>query len=344
MDQSSDPPGFAGAIALPWIERQLGPLQRPVEVVQLTGGRSNLTYRVTGAEGTTCVLRRPPMGTVLPTAHDMQREHRILAALGGTGFPVPRVHGYRPPSDETAEFYVMDYVGGHILEHVDDAAALTVAARRTAGESLVDALIDLHRIEPETVGLGDLGRRTGYVERQLRRWSRQWELTKTEEVPEMAAVHGWLAEHVPPEGEGAIVHGDVRFGNAVFSDDGQLSALLDWELCTLGDPLADVGYLLLTWDEPGDDVAVRPDGPTRLPGFPGRREALERYASRSGRDVSRIDYYITLQAWRLACINQGVYSRYLSGDSGMASTDIEAIKRSVDRLVDVAVRGLSPSD
>lgn len=330
------PTGFVAPVAVPWIEETVGSLQEPIEVTQLTGGHSNLTYRIADSAGRTLVLRRPPMGNVLPTAHDMSREHRVVSAVGSADFPVPRVHGYRAGDDDMAEFYVMDHVDGTVLESGSDAAQLSPEARGRASEQLIDTLVALHRIDPDSVGLGDLSRRSGYVERQLKRWRKQWEATKTEDRPVMDRVHAWLVDHVPESDEVTIVHGDCRFGNAIFESDGRLAAMLDWELCTLGDPLADLGYVLLNWDEPADEQQLNTDAPTTVAGFWNRQQALERYAECSGRDVSGIDYYVALQAWRLACINQGVYSRYLDGDSGMVPTDLEPIRDRLDRLVDRA--------
>jgi aminoglycoside phosphotransferase (APT) family kinase protein len=334
---SEVPDGFDVDRMLPAVARCLDAWRPPARVERLTGGRSNLTYRVTDVDGRDCVVRRPPMGDVLPTAHDMGREHRILAALGAAGFRVPRVAEHVPGEDGAAEFYVMEFVDGHVLENTDDARALAPGARRAAAEDYIDTLVELHAIDPDEVGLGDLARRSGYVERQLRRWQRQWELTRTEGVGDgMDAVHRRLEAAVPACDEVRVVHGDFRPGNCVFTDEGRLRAVLDWELCTLGDPLADVGYVALTWEEDGDPRPVGLDAPSSLPGFPTRRGLLERYAEASGRDLGRIDFYVAFQAWRMACINQGVYARYLSGDSGIPADDLEEMRESVDRLAAIA--------
>jgi aminoglycoside phosphotransferase (APT) family kinase protein len=329
------PEGFDTERILPAVERLLAPWQPPAHVERLTGGRSNLTFRVSDAAGRQCVVRRPPMGDVLPTAHDMGREHRILAALGG--FRVPEVFGHVPGDDEAVEFYIMEFVDGIVLEDTRSARALAPAARRRAAEDYIDTLVELHAIDPDAVGLGDLARRSGYIERQLRRWQRQWELSRTEDVGEkMDDVHRRLAEGVPPCDEVRVVHGDFRPGNCVFADSGELRAVLDWELCTLGDPLADVGYVALTWEEPDDPRAIGLDAPTSVPGFPRRSELLARYARASGRDLAGIDYYTAFQAWRTACINQGVYARYLSGESGIPADDLDEMRASVDRLAQIA--------
>lgn len=336
-DVAEAPDGFDVDRMLPPIARCLDRWRPPVRVERLTGGRSNLTYRVTDADGRDCVVRRPPMGDVLPTAHDMAREHRILAALGAAGFRVPRVTEHVPAEDDAAEFYVMEFVDGHVLESTDAALALSPEARRTAAEDYIDALVELHDIDPDAVGLGDLARRSGYIERQLRRWHRQWELTRTGDVgARMDAVHQRLSAAVPECDEVRVAHGDFRPGNCVFTDEGRLRAVLDWELCTLGDPLADVGYVALTWEEADDPLTVGLDAPSPLPGFPSRHELLARYAEASGRDLGRLDYYVAFQAWRMACINQGVYARYLSGDSGIPADDLEEMRESVDRLAAIA--------
>jgi aminoglycoside phosphotransferase (APT) family kinase protein len=197
------------------------------------------------------------------------------------------------------------------------AAALAEPARAAAADSLVDALVALHAVDPDAVGLGGLGRREGYLERQLARWQRQLEGSRTRPLPTLDEVHRRLAAAVPAQaGPARIVHGDFRLDNLVLSPAGRVLAVLDWELCTLGDPLADVGLLLVYWAEPGDQTLPLGTAPTRMPGFPDRATLTRAYAARSGRDLSRLDYYLAFASWKLAVILEGVHARHATGAYG----------------------------
>ncbi len=300
-----------------WFDQFVPAARPPLRFDLIAGGRSNLTYRVTDADGGRWVLRRPPLGHVLATAHDMGREHRIIAALAPTPVPVAPTLGLSPDeSVNGAPFYVMDFVDGPIVRNAAAAEELSLAARAKAGESLVDVLAAIHAVDVDAVGLGDLGRREGYVERQLRRWHGQWEQSKTRELPLLDAVHDRLAATVPEQGPAAIVHGDYRLDNCVLAPEGEVRAVLDWELCTLGDPLADVGQLCMYWTEPGDELVAAPDAPTTVAGFATRAELLDRYAAASGRDLSDVEYYVAFAYWKLACICEGIVKRYGAGAMG----------------------------
>ena len=305
----------------------------------IAGGHSNLTYRFEDAAGRACVLRRPPLGHVLESAHDMGREHRIVSALQGSEVPVAGILGLCEDAEvNEAPFYVMDFVEGAVLHDRGAAEALSAAERSSLGEHVVDVLAALHHIDPDAVGLGDLGRKEGYLARQLKRWTKQWEATKTHEIPEMEEVNRRLAAN-PPEQIGAtIVHGDYRLGNMIVGD-GRIRAVLDWELCTLGDPLADVGYLLNSWVEPGEGMGTTP---VEAGGFPSRADLTERYAAATGRDLSQINYYRAFSHWRLAAIGQGVYKRYLVGAMGdNRDMDLDAYKQSVHQRAAAALALLS---
>ena len=297
-----------------WAQAHIPELAPPLEFSLIAGGHSNLTYKFVDARGAAFVLRRPPLGHVLESAHDMGREHRIIAALWGTGVPVAPALGLC--SDATvndAPFYLMRFVEG-VVPH--DAAALRdtpAGERRRLGERVIEALAQLHRINPDDVGLGDLGRKEAYLARQLRRWSKQWEATKTHEIPEMEESERLLRETMPEQVGTAIVHGDYRLGNMIVAG-GDIRAILDWELCTLGDPLADVGYLLNNWTLPGEPSAELTA--TGAGGFPDRDELCAAYADATGRDLTNIGYYRAFSHWRLAAIGQGVYKRYLVGAMG----------------------------
>jgi aminoglycoside phosphotransferase (APT) family kinase protein len=320
-----------------WMAARLPGLRPPLRFELIAGGRSNLTYTVRDTAGGRWVLRRPPLSSVLASAHDMSREYRAIHALGPTPVPVPGTVGLcEDDAVNGAPFYVMDYVDGLVLRSPEVVAGTDNALRRRAGEDLVDTLVALHDVDPDAVGLGTLGRREGYVNRQLRRWHGQWEQSKTREVPAIDEVHAWLAERVPDQGPAAIVHGDYRLDNCMFDESGRMVAVLDWELCTLGDPLADVGLLMVYWSEPGDEMSALLDAPTAAGGFPGRAELLERYATASERDLSVIDYYVAFGYWKLACILEGVYARHAGGAYGKEAEGFEEFGAHVPRLAEAA--------
>jgi aminoglycoside phosphotransferase (APT) family kinase protein len=302
-----------------WFAEHVPEARPPLGFDLIAGGRSNLTYSVTDSTGARWVLRRPPLGHVLATAHDMGREHRIIAALAATAVPVPPVIGLSPDDAVNgAPFYVMAFVDGPILRNREAALTLPIEARARATDSMVDVLAAIHAVDVDAVGLGELGRRDGYIERQLKRWQGQWEKTKTRELPVIDAVHDRLAASVPEQGPATIVHGDYRLDNCILDSDGRIRAVLDWELCTLGDPLADVGQLCMYWTEPGDTLVAAPDAPTTAEGFGTRADLLARYGEVSGRDLSEIDYYMAFGFWKLACICEGVLKRYQAGVMGGA--------------------------
>ncbi|MEA2626883.1 MAG: hypothetical protein QOD06_2928 [Candidatus Binatota bacterium] len=322
-----------------WFREQVPAAAPPLRFDLIAGGHSNLTYRVTDAAGGEYVLRRPPLHHVLPTAHDMGREHKIIAGLASTAVPVPPALGFcAAPEVNGAPFYVMTFVHGHVLHDRTIAeGALEEAARRHAGEHFIDVLADLHAVDPDAVGLGDLGRKEGYVSRQLKRWYSQWQQSKTRELPAVDRVHDALQKQIPEQARATVVHGDYRLGNCITSERGRIMAVLDWEICTLGDPLADVGYVLATWSHSSDEHPVNPLVPSMVPGFPTRAELLERYAARSGADVSRIDFYVAFSYWKSACIIEGVYARYLGGARGDdARAEIHEFPKQVERFAALA--------
>ena len=323
-----------------WFEANVPRVRPPLRVAQIAGGRSNLTYRVDDAAGASWVLRRPPLHGVLPSAHYMAREHRVIAALAGTPVPVPATFGLcQDPSVTGAPFYVMGHVDGVVpRDEATVAAALDEPARGRAADSLVDALVALHRVDPGQVGLGDLGRPSGYLERQLTRWQRQLDQTRTRPLPALDEVHRRLAASLPAQvGPARIVHGDFRLDNVVLSPAGQVLAVLDWELCTLGDPLADVGLLLVYWAEPGDQTLPLGAAPTVMAGFPGRAVIAEAYATRSGRDLSQLDTYVAFASWKLAVILEGVVARHATGAYGEGDDTWRGFAEVVVKLADRAL-------
>jgi aminoglycoside phosphotransferase (APT) family kinase protein len=328
-----------------WLVANIGGAVAPFRFEVIAGGRSNLTFTVTGADGTKFVLRRPPTGAVLATAHDMAREHRIISAVGTTTVPVPPALGLCTDEDVNgAPFYVMGFVDGVVLDSAERAVPMSPELRRRAGEHLIDVLADLHDVDIDAIGLGGLAKREGYVERQVRRWSTQWAQSKTRELPAVDEVARRLAERIPAQQGVSIAHGDYRFGNCLTDTaQGRIAAVLDWELCTLGDPLADVGYLGVYWADPGQPQ-LRPNDPTGIEGFPSYHELLERYAVRTGRDLSGIGYYVAFSSWRLAVISEGVYARFVNGAMGdhqLDAASVAAFRTGAEVLAEAALEALS---
>jgi len=315
-----------------WLKAHIPSLEPPVTFSLITGGRSNLTFQCVDAKGASYVLRRPPLGHVLESAHDVGREHRIISALADTQIPVAPTHGLcEDTSVNEAPFYIMKFVEGTIPHDSVAGATIPLTERRQIGLHMMDILGRLHKIDPDEVGLGNLGRKEAYLTRQLKRWTKQWEATKTEEIPEMEESCRILWERMPDQIGATIVHGDYRLGNMIVKE-GKLQAVLDWELCTLGDPLADIGYLLNSWLT-ADEVEMKAgdQAPTAVGGFPHRDELCELYETATGRDLSGINYYRAFSHWRLASIAQGVYKRYLVGAmSSEDDFDIESYKQGVN--------------
>jgi aminoglycoside phosphotransferase (APT) family kinase protein len=300
-----------------WFDEHVPSAKPPLAFDLIAGGHSNLTFGVRDAADGHWVLRRPPLGQVLATAHDMSREHTIISALGPTDVPVPPTAGLC--TDEAvngAPFYVMDFVDGLVVRDAKAAEQLTPAQRRRAGDSIADTLAAIHAVDPDAVGLGQLGRKEGYIARQLKRWNSQWQSSKTRELPVIDEVHDRLLAATPEQGPAAIVHGDYRLDNCMVSFEGDVVAVLDWELCTLGDPMADLGLLMVYWAESTGEPTALPGAATATEGFPTRQEVLDRYAEQSGRDLSNIDFYVAFAYWKLACIIEGVYARYVGGAMG----------------------------
>jgi len=308
-------PGADPRVVGPYLARELGDgrWQKPtVEIV--VGGRSNLTYYVSSPAGSV-VLRRPPLRAVRPTAHDMTREHRVLSALHRTAVPVPRpLLLCADPDVLGAPFYVMERVDGVIArDHLPEGYA-PPARRPAMTDALVDVLADLHDVDPAAVGLEGFGRPDGYLDRQLRRWAGEWQALRTgDEPPGVDALAAELVAKVPREPSGPVVHGDYRLDNVVLdpADPTRVAAVLDWEMSTLGDPLADLGLLLVYW-QPAPGTVVTPSV-TSLPGFPGRSALVERYATRRDVDPSALPWYVALGCFKLAVVVAGIVARQRAG-------------------------------
>ncbi|HKN96085.1 MAG TPA: phosphotransferase family protein [Pseudonocardiaceae bacterium] len=287
----------------------------PLSAQVVAGGRSNLTYYLT--DGTTkWVLRRPPLGHVLRTAHDMSREFRILSALAGTSVPVPRtVHLCQDPEPLGAPFYLMAEVPGVVVRTRAQCEELGAEATTAVVHRLVDVLAELHTVDPASVGLADFGRPEGYLTRQVARWRKQLDASRSREVEGIDDLHAQLAASVPVSRRGGLLHGDYRLDNALVDPDKRdIAAVLDWEMSTLGDPLADVGLLVVyTSGRRGDDVIT--GDVTSAPGFPPTDELIERYARRTGFDVSGLDWYVALNCFKLAVVLEGIHYRFSHGQT-----------------------------
>jgi aminoglycoside phosphotransferase (APT) family kinase protein len=323
MTSPTVPPGISSVPGLEgWLAANVTSAPVTVTGIRLiAGGRSNLTYQVTLETGTELVLRRPPLGHVLPTAHDMSREFRVISALADTDVPVAGAVAYCPDADVIgAPFYLMEYVPGQVLRTGTDTAALTAEQNAKLSEGLADMLAAIHGVDTTAVGLGDLGKGAGYLRRQLDRWQRQWQLSVTREVPGYDELVAALAGRLPGEGEVTLVHGDFRIDN-VLVDAGvaapRILAVVDWEMATLGDPLADLGLTLVYWTDPGEEGWLNQSGPglstdaTTSPGFWTRAEFAAGYARRTGRDISLIGYYMAFAYFKLAVVLEGINARYL---------------------------------
>jgi aminoglycoside phosphotransferase (APT) family kinase protein len=329
---SDDNPGLDEAALADWLPAHVQGLRAPFTFSLVAAGGSNLTYRVTDATGHVVALRRPPVAAVLATAHDMDREWHIIGALyHHSEVPVPVPLAHCADTDVIgAGFYVMSFVEGRILRTPDDSADFTAAQYVAATESLVDVQAALHGLDVDAVGLGDLARtRTGYVERQLTRWMTQVENGRVRDLPVLDEVHATLAASVPPEsGPPGLVHGDYRFDNTVLGPDRRIVAVLDWELATIGDPVADFAWSCCYWSDPGDPMPFIEASPTFDPGFPRRAEVVEMYAEQSGRDLRAFPWLQAFSYWKMGCIVEGAYARRLKGASGgMRAGDPESIAR-----------------
>jgi aminoglycoside phosphotransferase (APT) family kinase protein len=323
----STPVGADPAVVGPYLAAVLGDDRwRSVRIDLIAAGMSNLTYVVTpdgDDAGEPVILRRPPTGAVLATAHDMAREHRVITALGPTPVPVPRtLHLCTDTEVLGAPFYVMERVVGlHVVDEIPPGYADEPEQRRRIGEGLVDVLADLHSVDHQAVGLGDFGRPEGFLARQVRRWTTQWEATRDQDRPDLDALAARLAETVPATQRDGVVHGDFRLDNCLLDPDrpGGIRAVLDWEMSTLGDPLADVGMLYVYWPQAGEESVAGQSSVTTLPGFPTRAEVAERYAARTGLDLTDLNWYVGFAYFKFAAIVAGIVARSRAG--AMAGKD-----------------------
>lgn len=313
---TGDLPGLDLTALRPWLAAAAPSLlDGPLVGELIAGGKSNLTYRVTdGARSV--VVRRPPLGHVLATAHDMGREYRVITALQDTAVPVPETYAWC--ADESvigAPFYVMSLVDGVPYRTEDELEALGENRTREIGERLVDTLADLHLVDAAAVGLGDFGRPEGFLGRQVRRWGQQLDASHSREVAGIAELRTGLADRIPADGPGTVVHGDYRLDNVLVTPDDAIGAVVDWEMATLGDPLTDVA-LLLTYQRiaalgVGAGVSTAP----RAVGFPSREDVVQRYASRTGRDLGHLGFHEALACFKLAVVLEGIHYRHVHGQT-----------------------------
>ncbi|MEM9040688.1 MAG: phosphotransferase family protein [Actinomycetota bacterium] len=311
---------------------------------RLEGGHSNLTYALVDSNGEGFVIRRPPEGELLPKAHDMFREWRIIEALHPAGIPVAEPIGYCDDRDVCdRHFYVMGHVGGEAMYAASQVAPrLSIEARGRVGRSFMTTLAALHSVDPAAVGLDDLGRHDGYVARQIRTWYGSW--TASAEAAEydddrLHALHDRLVADLPDQGPARVVHGDFGVHNVMFDDDGGVTAVLDWEIGTLGDPLADAAYALNAWIDPGDSAGTS-ESPTTLDGFERSDALIDHYAEATGADLSRLGYYRAYNWFKTACIIHGVYARYRLGMKSTEGVDMDGLFQRILTSIDLAERDL----
>ncbi|WP_369183625.1 phosphotransferase family protein [Streptomyces sp. Y1] len=311
------------------------------ELTLIAGGRSNLTYQLDGGE-VPLVLRRPPLGHLLATAHDMGREYRVMSALAPTPVPVPRTVAHCADAEVLgAPFYLMEKVDGAIHRRAADLAELDPATGRELGHALVDVLAALHSVPPAAVRLADFGRPEGFMERQLARWTKQLAASRTRELPGVEELAARLARTRPASPRPALVHGDYRLDNVVFdrAEPGRIAAVLDWELAALGDPLCDLGVFCVYWDGLAGLGEAVPPTPGALPGWPGRDELVERYARASGVPVETLDWYVAFGFFKIAVILEGVHYRHSRGLT--LGDGFDGISAAVPELVRRGLRALT---
>ncbi|WP_375485676.1 phosphotransferase family protein [uncultured Mycobacterium sp.] len=315
-----------------WIERLGIAFTGPLSFERIGLGQSNLTYLVRDADNREWVLRRPPLGHLLASAHDVAREARILSALQDTPVPTPKVYGLTRDAD-SVPLLLMEYVDGLVIDRMEKAESLTVQRRRQIGLSMVTTLAKIHAVDIHDVGLADLASHKPYAQRQLKRWAGQWELSKTRELPDLDDLTRRLIAAAPAQQELTLVHGDFHLRNVITSHTtGDVVAVLDWELSTLGDPLADMGSLLAYWPEPGEDEWAGSFAAAALEGFPDRAEMTAVYLAGTGRDAATLKYWHALGLWKVAIIAEGVMRRAMDEPKNKAAAGTPNLRR-IDALV-----------
>ena len=338
-----DSPGLDEAAVTRWLEEAIA-LVAPLGFTRIGFGQSNLTYLVEDAGGRRVVLRRPPLGELAHGAHDMVREHRILSALADEAVPTPRPLAMAAdPAITGAPLYVMEHIDGLVLHSEASVQSLQPESRERVGGAAMESLATLHAVDVDAAGLGELGRRDGYAERQLRGWSRQWEATRTRDLPIVEKLARRLGSSIPPQREVTLVHGDYNLANLIVDSGGEVRAILDWELSTLGDPVADLGTILCYWpDRPEEAIPEREPLPL-LPGFCDREGLIEAYSRAApGRDLAGAQFWLALATWKLAIIFEGITRRRIE-HPGNSRTDPETLRRTTEHLAEMAAT-VAPRD
>jgi aminoglycoside phosphotransferase (APT) family kinase protein len=343
-DPTLETPGYDRPVVEDWLAANVTVIRPPLQWHKLEGGHSNLTYALADSQGRRAVIRRPPLGELLPKAHDMAREFAVISGLGPTPVPVAEAHALcRDPSITGAPFYLMSEVPGQAMYTAEAVEGyLTMEARARVGSSFIETLAALHSIEPDDVGLGDLGRREGYVQRQLKTWYGSWTASTAGAAYDDDRIHRLveqLAAEAPEQGPARVVHGDYGLHNCMLGPDGRVTAVLDWEIATLGDPLADFAYALNGWGDPDDEIRISHESATTAPGFARRQPLADRYAELTGADLSQLGYYRTFNYFKTACILHGVYARYLEGKKSSEGVDLPALKERMVAAILLAERG-----
>lgn len=330
-----------------WVGERVESLKAPFTWSKLEGGHSNLTYRIDSADGLkSAVIRRPPMGELLPKAHDMGREWSCISALWPTAVPVAEPMAFCETPDITgAHFYVMGLIDGKALYSVDDVDEwLPEATRPTMAESWIDTLAELHSLDPDEIGLTELGKKEDYVVRQTKTWYRSWNASiEAAEIdkPLIHELHDLLMATVPTQPKATLVHGDYGTHNVMIGRDGKIAAVVDWEIATLGDPLADFAYSMNAWQQPDDDLLDNAESPTLAPGFPNREYLIDRYASKTGADLTHLPYYVAFNRFKTACILHGVYARYRNGQKAIDQEELELFEGRVYNAITRAETALA---
>ncbi|MDA1073569.1 MAG: phosphotransferase family protein, partial [Proteobacteria bacterium] len=313
---------------------------------RLLGGHSNLTYKIEDREGNLAVIRRPPQGVLLPKAHDMSREWALISALGPTPVPVPKAFGFCESPDVTgAWFYIMGMIDGKPLYSAEDTKALIPQDQRAKfAYSFFDVLADLHSLDPDEIGLGDLGKKENYVGRQLKTWYRSWTASAEPagyDDPRAHDLQQFFLDNMPDQGPARVVHGDYGVHNVLVGKSCTVEAVVDWEISTLGDPLADLAYALNIWPQPDDLIPIVPEAATAPPGFPPRYALAERYGQKTGRDLSKLDYYVGFNRWKSAAIVHGVYARYMAGNKSSEGIDLDEMRERIGRTLTLSEQAVN---
>lgn len=329
---TDDVGGYDVPAVTAWMEEHVKGLRPPFNWSRFTTGHSNLTFELDDADGRRAVIRRPPLGELQPKAHDMSREFRIISALWPTPVPVAEPYAFCPDPEVTgAPFYVMGFVDGRALPTPPDLETVSLDLRPVVSASHIDVLAELHQLDPDEIGLGNLGAKEDYLGRQLRAWYRSWTSSCADanyDDPRVHELHSFFDARKPDQGPARVAHGDYGLHNCLVGADGHMAAVLDWEVAALGDPLADLAYLINRWKT----MAANPT----LAGYLAPEEMVTRYAAKTGADVSHLEYYLAFNHWKSACIIHGVYTRYVRGQKSAHGVDLEAMRASIGLLVDDA--------